>query len=234
MNWPPRILDSAPVTMPRPAVMILAGPAGGSQQQPDEPAVEERRQPLGRVEEVERRPRRRRVHDDQVVGAVRLGVALELAQLLHRHVLLGTGERARQRDVERVLQDLLAPSPASPGSPRPRRRSASCRASSRRASPRAPPSPDAGDRTGGVVEGLDPHRLRQPARRVDGEDDDLAAALGGAQRQGRRRWWSCRRLPEPQHTMIPVARVVEQRVDVERCRRGRSERADQRVRRAGS
>jgi hypothetical protein len=44
---------------------------------------------------------------------------------------------------------------------------------------------DAGHRRGRVVELLDAHRLRQPRGRVDGEDDDLAAALGGPQRSGR-------------------------------------------------
>ena len=39
---------------------------GRRQQQPEEAAVEQRAQVLGRVEEVQRRPGRRGVHDDQV------------------------------------------------------------------------------------------------------------------------------------------------------------------------
>jgi hypothetical protein len=44
---------------------------------------------------------------------------------------------------------------------------------------------DPGHGARGVVEGLDAHRLRQPAGGVDGEDDDLAAALGSTQRESR-------------------------------------------------
>ncbi len=38
-----------------------------------------------------------------------------------------------------------------------------------------------------VVQFLDAHRLREPARRIDGEDDDLPAALRRPYPQGRRR-----------------------------------------------
>ncbi len=71
------------------------------------------------------------------------------------------------------------------------------------------------DRPRGVVELLDPHRLRQPSGRVDGEHDDLAAALGGAERQRGRG----RGLADATRAAAdddPGRRVVEQRVDVQR------------------
>ena len=79
-----------------------------------------------------------------------------------------------------------------------------------------------GDRARDVVERLDAHRLGQPAGRVDGEHDDLAAALGGAQRERRGRGG----LADPARAAADddLGRaVVEQRVDVER-RRGRRRR----------
>ena len=57
----------------------------------------------GRVEEVERVARRRRVDDDDVEL---LGVD-ELVELLHRHVLLGARQRAGQVLVERLAEDRL-------------------------------------------------------------------------------------------------------------------------------
>ena len=89
---------------------LEAGPAsrlGRCRQEPDEAAVEERAQALGGVEEVQRRPRRGGVHDDEVPAAVPTGFGAQLTELLHRHVLLGAGERARQRLVEGVGEDLL-------------------------------------------------------------------------------------------------------------------------------
>ncbi len=47
------------MTMPNPAEQQARRPLRRREQEPDEPAVEQRRQPLGRVEEVERRARRR-------------------------------------------------------------------------------------------------------------------------------------------------------------------------------
>ena len=72
-TWAPMILVIALVTIPKPAVISRAGPRAGRQQQLHEPAVEEAREPLGGVEEVQRAPRRRGVHDDQVpaTGALR-------------------------------------------------------------------------------------------------------------------------------------------------------------------
>ncbi len=65
--------------------------------------VEEAQQPLRRVEEVERVPARRGVHDDEVEPAF----LVELVQLLHRHVLLGARQRRGDVPVEGVLEDAL-------------------------------------------------------------------------------------------------------------------------------
>ena len=43
-----------------------------------------------------------------------------------------------------------------------------------------PIAPDAWHQTRGVVQGSQAHRLREPARRVDGQHDHMPAALGGA------------------------------------------------------
>ena len=145
--WPPRILASALVTTEKPAVISRAGPRAGASEQPDQPTVEEAREPLRGVEEVQRGARGRGVDHDQVVAAVGQRLPVQLAQLLHRHVLLRAGERARQRDVERVLQDLLGLLRRWPATRPPRRRCASCRASSRRATrprPRRRTTPAAG------------------------------------------------------------------------------------------
>ena len=81
----------------------LAAGLGRGEQDADHAAVEEGRQPLGGVEEVQRRAGRRGVDDDEVVVAG----GLELAELLHRHVLLRAGEGGRERLVEGVRQDRL-------------------------------------------------------------------------------------------------------------------------------
>ena len=110
-------------------------PARRGEQQPDEPAVEEAREPLGRVEEVERRARGRGVDDDQVVAAVAPGVARGSGPASPSPCTPGcprTSSTARRR---RGSPGSAAPSRGWPGSPPPRRRCASCRASSRRARP---------------------------------------------------------------------------------------------------
>jgi hypothetical protein len=63
-------------------------PRGRRQQHPQHPAVQEPGQPRRRVQEVQRRAGRRGVHHDQVP----LVAGAQLAQLLHRHVLLRAGE----------------------------------------------------------------------------------------------------------------------------------------------
>ena len=86
------------------------------------------------------------------------------------------------------------------------------------APPAAVSTPD--DRARGVVERLDAHRLGEPAGRVDGEHDDLAPALGRAQRE-RRRGGGLADAARAAADDDPGARVVEQRVDVERGGRRR-------------
>ena len=109
----PMILVMAPVKTLNPTrhdlEVGLAAGLRGCQQDLDQPAVEEGRQPLGRVEEVQRRPGRRRVDDDQVVVAGRL----ELPELLHRHVLLRPGEGARTALGRRGWRGSPRPSPGS-------------------------------------------------------------------------------------------------------------------------
>ena len=109
-------------------VRAAAGP-GGCGQHPDHPAVEEAAESLRRVEEVQRGSARWSVDDDEVPRAGRL----ELAELLHRHVLLRAGEARGQRDVEGVREDRLRARLVGVRRTRCRRTCASCRASSRRA-----------------------------------------------------------------------------------------------------
>ncbi len=66
--------------------------------------VDEAREPLRGVEEVERVARRRRVEHQQVVAAL----LVQLVELLHRHVLLRAGHRVRELAVDRVRQDRVA------------------------------------------------------------------------------------------------------------------------------
>ena len=80
-------------------------PPGRGGEQPDHRAVEEPAHPVRGVEEVQRRPGRRGVDDDQVP----LLAGPQLPQLLHRHVLLRAREGRRQRLVEGVGEDLLGP-----------------------------------------------------------------------------------------------------------------------------
>ena len=134
----------------------------------------------------------------------------------------------RQRDVEGVLEDLLAPSPGWPGPPRPRRRSASCRASSRRASRRR--RVDARRPAAGCC--------RAPSMPIDCASrragsmvstTTLPAPLGGPQRER----GGGGRLADAAGAAADDdagARVVDQRVDVERRHRGaRHERAHSRM-----
>ena len=207
--------------------MILAGPrAGARSSRTNRPSRnDDSRSGASRKSSADRDGGR--VDDDQVVGPGRLGVPLELAELLHRHVLLRARERARQRDVEGVLEDLLGllrgglalhDLVEGPLHVQHHRVEAAAVVGG---------AADADDRPRGVVERLDAHRLGQPAGRVDGEDHDLPAALGGPERQRRGRGG-----------LADAARaaadddagggVVEQRVDVERLRRRgvRGQRAD--------
>ena len=86
----------------------------GAEQPPGDPrrheeelqraALEEVRQAVGRVEEVQRVARRRRVEHDRVVAAL----AVELVELGHRAELLRAGDRARQLRVDAVAQHVVA------------------------------------------------------------------------------------------------------------------------------
>jgi len=73
-------------------------------QPPKEPAREEVGHALGGVEEVECVSRGRGVHDDQVVGALRM----DLEEALHRYVVVALDEAPRDVAVQRVGEDLVA------------------------------------------------------------------------------------------------------------------------------
>ena len=185
-SWPPRTFFSARRDQVEAHADQPERSAGAGQQHPQEAAVQQRAEVLGRVQEVQRRPGRRGVDHDQVPAAVVLGLRVQLTELLHRHVLLRARERRRQRLVERVLQDRLRALGRASAPPRPRRRSASCPASWRPGCRRRRVSSPL-HRTRGVVQLADAERLRQPAGRVDGQHDHLAPRFGGAQGQRRRR-----------------------------------------------
>ena len=145
------------------------------------------------VEEVQRRACRGSVDNDEIPGAMGLRFAVQLPQLLHRHVLLGSGELRRQGHIELVLQDRL-------GLLRRGVRDhdvveGAFHVEHHRVQAAAGRSVDHGHWPRRVVELADAERLRQPACRVDGQHDDLAAGLRGAYARWRRTWWSCQRRP---------------------------------------
>ena len=187
----------------------------GRGEQADEAAVQERPEALGGVQEVQGRAGRRGVDDDEVpTRVVRVLLCLEsqLPELLHRHVLLGSGEGARDGLVERVGQNLLG-----------LLRGRVClndliegafHVQHHRVQRTAPRVVDALDRAGRVVELGQPQRLCQASGRVDGQHDDMAAGLGCPQSQ------RCRggRLTDSARTAAhddAGMRVVQQRVDVQ-------------------
>ncbi len=189
----------------------LAAGLGRREQDPDHPAVEERSSAAagrrGSPAPTGSAGCRRRRGRSRPAGA-------QLAELLHRHVLLRPGERGRQRLVEGVGQDRLGLA---------RRRRASTTSSSnvrfmssiiasscrrRRSGRRRPPR--------GVVELGQAHRLREPAGRVDGEHDGAAARARRRAARARRRSSSCRR--RRSRSRRGSARCRRRRVDVEhRC-----------------
>ena len=132
----PRILVSALVTSPSPAVISRAGPLGRRQQQPDEPAVEEAGEPLGGVEEVQRDARRRGVDDDQVPAAGAAGVLVRAGRASPSPCTPGCPRTSSTAPRRTGWPGSARPSPGWPGSRPPRRRCASCPASSRRGRPR--------------------------------------------------------------------------------------------------
>jgi hypothetical protein len=152
------------------------GPAadlGRRREQPDEPPVQERAEPGRGVQEVQGRPGRRGVDDHQVPGAVPVGGGPQLAELLHRHVLLGAGERAGQRLVEGIGQDLL-------GLVGGRVRlddlvEGALHVEHHGVEAAAVGGVQAGYRAGGVVQLGQAQGLGQPPGRVDGQHDHAAA-----------------------------------------------------------
>ena len=188
---------------------------GRGHQDADEAAVEEGPEPFRGVEEVEGGAGRRGVDDDEVPGALAVGLGPQLAELLHRHVLLGPGERAGDCLVEGVLEDLgrllgggvgehdLVEGPL--------------HVEHHRVERPARGRVDARHRPRRVVELVEAERLGQAAGGVDGEHDHLPPGLGrpDAERGGRRR------LPDPAGAAADDdagARVGEEGVDVDRVR----------------
>ena len=218
-----------PVNSAEPGAAAPAGtrgrrPAPAPRAGPDQPAVEERAQPLGRVQEVQRRAatagcRRRSGPTAARPSAVaRSWPSFSIAM----YSCVPANER-RQRLVEGVVEDRLRPGPA--------RRARSTTSSNVRfmssiIASSEPPAAASTPRTGrGVVVQLgQAHRLGQPPGRVDGEHDDRAAALGRAQRQRRRR----RGLADAAGAAADDdarRRVGEQRVEVERAQAPRASRS---------
>ena len=149
---------------------------------------------------------------------------VQLAELLHRHVLLRAGEGAGEcygrRGSSRICCGLL------------RRRArlddlveGALHVEHHRVEASAVGVADALDRAGDVVELGETHRLGEPAGRVDRQDADLAALLGRPQRQGGRRRGLADAAGAAAHDDLGAA-VGEQRVDVdgvvERARGGRA------------
>ena len=109
----------------------------------------------------------------------------QLAELLHRHVLLGARERAGDRLVEGVGQDLRGL--VGGGVRLDDLVEGALHVEHHRVQRPAGLVADAGHRARGVVELGEPERLGQPPRRVDGEHDDAAPGLGRAQAERGRR-----------------------------------------------
>ena len=150
---------------------------GGLEEDADRAALEEAREPPGRVEEVQRVARRRRVEDEHVERA---GL-VELVELRDRGELLRAGHRGRELLVDPVLEHLVA-----------------------RALVRREPLDQLVERPLGVehhrpqlalgldrdpmrlvAELVEPERRRQPPGRVDRHDGDLQAPLGEPERDRR-------------------------------------------------
>ena len=173
---------------------------------------------FGRVEEVQRGPRRRRVDDDEVppraavVVPVRADLLVELAELLHRHVLLRARERAGDRLVEGVREDLVGLLGGRVGDDDLVERPLHVehhrveRATGRRV--------DVVHRPRGVVELGEAHRLGEPPGGVDGEDDDLAPLLRRAQSESGGRGGLADPAGAAAHDDVGMP-VGEQRVDVQ-------------------
>ena len=150
-------------------------------------------EPLRRVEEVERVPRRRRVDDDEVV----VTGLVELVQPLHRHVLL-RARRARRRGCGR--SGSRGCGRAAPRSPRSGRRAR--RTSSLVSSMSAVSRPRGGRVAVGIPQRAvhlvvvgrgEAERVGEAARRVDRDHRDASAAACALDRERGRGRWSCPR-----------------------------------------
>ena len=80
------------------------GESGRAEEHLERSSLEELRQPVRRVEEVERVLGRRRVEHEQVVAAL----LVQLVEALHRHVLGRARDRGRELLVDPVGEDLVA------------------------------------------------------------------------------------------------------------------------------
>ena len=167
-------------------------PHPGAKQEAQRPPLHEPREPAGRLEEVERVSRRRRVEHDHVVVAARV----QLVEPLHRHVLVCAGDRRGHLPVDPVLEDPLG---------RPLRR---------RLLADEPVERELGVEHRGVQGALDlvdvvavlrkAQRAGEPAGRVDGEHEHAPAAGRRAASRGRPQRSSCRRRP-PRRRRPPAA-----------------------------
>ena len=128
------------------------------------------REPVGRVEEVQRVARRRRVeHED-----VELAGRVELVQLGDRGELLRAGDGAGELPVDRVGEDLVARR-LGRRDPVDQRVEGALGVEHQR--PQSPPARRAAvDPARRVVEAVEPERVGQPPRRVDGDDGDALPA----------------------------------------------------------
>ena len=129
---PPRILLSAPATRLKPDADQPERTAGAGQQHPQEASVQQRAEVLGRVQEVQRRAGRRGVDHDQVPGC-RSPPPRRAADRASPSPCTPGCRRTGTTGPRRTgSPGSSRPSRASSGRARPRRRSASCPASSRR------------------------------------------------------------------------------------------------------
>ena len=199
----PRILVSALVTSPRPAVIIRAGPrAGASSSLTNRPSRNsESRSGASRKSRADREGGCRRRSGRRCRPRARRAWSWPSFSIAMYSWVPANDDR--QRDVEGVLQDLPAPSPGWPAPPPPRRRSASCRASSRRATPAAASTPatgrgvlssasmpiDCASRRAGSMVSTTTLRPRSAARSASAADVVVLPTP-----------------PEPQQTMMPVCR----------------------------
>ncbi len=157
---------------------------------PEDAVVEQAREPLGRVEEVERVPRRRRVDDDEVEVAL----VVQLVQLLHRHVFLRAAERAGDVAVEGVVEDALRLLSVDAALRATSRSNvdfvSSISAESRPPGAASPVGPRAAVDLGRIVgEVLDAERVGEPARGIDRHHARVPAAARAFERdhgRGRR------------------------------------------------